>query len=64
MMADEFLTIKIDLGEVMKKLEQAKNRHSDQVMFFAPLNENKAEGDKQPVYSNSKVAVWHNKKGV
>jgi len=61
-MTDDFLAIKIDIGEVLKKIEQAKRTGSDQVMFFASFNENKSENDNQPLYKSANVAVWKNKK--
>lgn len=61
-MTDEYLTIKIDIGEVWKKLEAAKKKDSEEVFFFASLNESKTETDNKPIYKGRNITVWHNKK--
>lgn len=61
-MTDDFLSIKVDIGEVWKKFEAAKRNNSESVMFFASFNNDKSETDNKPVYKSNNVAVWLKKK--
>lgn len=71
-MTDEYLTIKIDFGLLMRKLEEWKiqqmkkqiNDMDTDIMFSASLNETKSSDDKRPLYRGKGIAVWHNKADV
>jgi len=67
---DEYLSIKIDVGLLMKKLEEWKLKQSKQltssvvddgIFFSASVNDRK-ENDSQPSYKSKNIAVWHNVK--
>ena len=66
-MTDEYITIKIDVGLLMKKIEDWKvKKHyeptfSDDIMLSASLNKDRTN-DEQPLYKGKNIAVWHNKK--
>ena len=65
-MTDEYITIKIDVGLLMKKIEEWKaKKHyepiKDEIMFSASLNKDR-NSDEQPLYKGKNIAVWHNKK--
>jgi len=63
----EYLTIKMDVGLLMKKLEEWKldkqnnpTNTDDSIVLNAGLNEQK-NADNHPLYRGKNVAVWHNK---
>ena len=66
-MTDEYITIKIDVGLLMKKIEDWKmKKHyepnlKDDIMLSASLNKDR-NSDEQPLYKGKNIAVWHNKK--
>ena len=66
-MTDEYITIKIDVGLLMKKIEDWKmKKHyepnlKDDIILSASLNKDK-NSDEQPLYKGKNIAVWHNKK--
>jgi len=66
-MTDEYITIKIDVGLLMKKIEEWKvKKHyepnlKDDIMLSASLNKDR-NSDEQPLYKGKNIAVWHNKK--
>ena len=66
-MVDEYLTIKVDAGILMRKikewtLKKEKNLDSDDdIIFSVSINKNKTS-ENQPLYRGKGVAVWHNTK--
>jgi len=67
-MTDEYITIKVDVGLLMKKIEEWKIKNSinistfnvdNDIVFNASLNKNK-NNDSQPLYVGKNIAVWHN----
>lgn len=66
-MTDEYLSMKIDVGLLLKKVEQWKAnqvrgfQQDENIILNVSMNKDRTK-DSQPLYRGKNISVWHNVK--